>query len=70
MRKYEVRLYNQEVRRLLDEGERNDTGFADSWAEAYYEEVEASSPSEAKEMVSRNYPASKGFVITGVEELD
>jgi hypothetical protein len=69
-RKYEVRLFNERVRRNLDDGEENNTGWDDKWAEAHYETVLAQSAEQAKEMMYNRYPKIAGFKVTHVLEIN
>lgn len=68
LKRFEISLYNARVRELLENGEENNTGFNDDWADIYYEEVVASDEAEAKQMVASSYPASQGFKIVSIEE--
>ena len=68
--KYEARLYNKVVRELLEGGERNDTIWADSWADPHYETVLAQTPEHAIQMVYSKFPEKGGFVITDLIELE
>jgi len=68
--KYEIRLYNKVVRALLEEGERNETIWSDSWADPHYETVLAQTPEQAIQMVYKKLPEKAGFVITDIIELE
>src|SRR5690606_3976656 len=69
-KKYEVRLFNQEVRDAVEMGDKNTSRWSDSWADAHYENVDAFSPREAIDKVFRKFPEKEGFVITHVVEID
>lgn len=68
--KYEARLFNKVVRDLLENGERNETLWADSWADPHYETVLAQTPEQAIQMVFNKFPEKGGFVITDIIELE
>ncbi|MBA44631.1 MAG: hypothetical protein CMF62_11610 [Magnetococcales bacterium] len=68
--RYEARLYNKNVRALLENGERNDTLWADSWADPHYETVTAETPEQAIQMIFQKFPEKGGFVITDIIELE
>lgn len=66
---YEVGIFNSRVRKALEDFEPNKTGFADSWADNQYLEVEATDEEAAKKRILGQYPAAKGFVVVGVRKL-
>ena len=68
--KYEARIYNKNVRELLEEGEPNTTMWSDSWADPHYESVYAATPEDAIEEIQDKFPERGGFVITDLVELD
>lgn len=65
---FEVALYNAEVRRLLDQGERH-TDYPDAWSTTHYLEVRASSREEARSRIEHRYPSRRGFVIEDLREV-
>lgn len=65
MAKFEVALYNAEVRRCVKEDERH-REFKDTWADVHYIEVDASNENEARRKIETKYPSSKGFVVSQV----
>ena len=67
--KFEVIVYNQEVRRLIDE-ERHHRHLADSWADNHHEEIAAETAEGARAKAERRYPAHQGFVIVEVIPMD
>ena len=68
--KYEARLFNKSVRDLLENGERNETIWADSWADPHYETILAQTPEEAIKQIYNKFPEKGGFVITDIIELE
>lgn len=67
--KFEVGVYNQEVRRLVEDCERH-AELEDAWADMHYIEVTAESKQDAKAIIARRYPAHQGYVINDVIALD
>lgn len=68
--RYEARLYNKVVRDLLENGERNETLWSDSWADPHYETITAETPEQAIQMIFQKFPEKGGFVITDIIELE
>lgn len=68
--KYEARLYNKAVRALLEEGEGNNTIWADSCADPHYETILAQTPEQAIQIVYKKFPEKAGFIITDLVELE
>lgn len=68
--KYEARIYNKTVRDILEEGDKNETMWADAWADPHYESVYAETPEDAIEMIYEKFPKKGGFVITDVVEFE
>ena len=66
MTKFEVGLYNANVRQLVKEGKRH-RDLTDEWADIHYFDVEAEDAEAARQKVARKYPAERGFVIESVE---
>ena len=69
MRKFEVALYNEEVRRLVKIGERH-RHLEDSWADTHYIEITAANEHDARAKVSRRYPREAGYVVEQVVRTD
>ena len=63
--KYEVALYNAEVRKLVRQGERH-RDLTDDWADIHYVVVRAKDEHEARAKIEAKYPERKGFVIEQV----
>ena len=64
-RTFEVVLFNQEVRKAVEQGEHH-SQYDDEWAENRYVEVEAETPEIAKRKIGSRYPRHLGFVIVDV----
>lgn len=68
MAKYEVVVFNQEVREKVKEGEHH-RQFKDDWADLHYIEIDASNENNARERAEARYPSAQGFVIDAVQQL-
>ena len=62
MPKYEIAVYNKEVRDLVRKGESH-RGYEDSWADTHYIEVNASDEEMARDRIEKLHPPFRGFVI-------
>ncbi|MDA0305389.1 MAG: hypothetical protein O3B76_03780 [Proteobacteria bacterium] len=69
MSKFEVIVYNREVREKVKEGERH-RQFTDDWADLHYIEIDASDETSARERAESRYPSEQGFVIESVQSLN
>ena len=67
MAKFEVTVYNEEVREKIKEGEHH-SRFTDDWADFHYIEVDADSESQARVKAEDRYPTDQGFVIDSVQK--
>lgn len=65
MPKFEVAIYNEEVRELVQMGERH-KNYSDDWEDIHYFEVSAANEGAARVKMQAKYPASQGFVIDNV----
>jgi hypothetical protein len=65
MLKFEVAVYNQNVRDKIKAGERH-RDLNDDWADTHYIEIEADDVSTARRKAEGKYPRSRGFVIEDV----
>ena len=61
-KKFEVGVYNKEVRQLVKEGERHHY-LTDDWADIHYLDVMADDEHGARVKIEARYPQDKGFVI-------
>ena len=68
MPKFEIVIYNKEVRKALDRMQPNDTGLEDKWAENNYIVIQTRTRDDAKREVARRYPEERGFVIEWHDE--
>lgn len=68
-KRFEVAIFNQEVKKSVREAEKNRTGLSDDWADTRYIEVKADSPDNAKAKILARYPAERGFVVLEVREI-
>jgi hypothetical protein len=64
-KKFEVAVYNREVRKLVREGERH-PHLNDDWADIHYVDVMAEDENGAQVKIKAKYPQDKGFVIENV----
>lgn len=67
--RFEVAIYNEQVKKSVREAERNRTGLSDDWADTRYIEVRAESADAARRKVLARYPEHKGFVVVEVRLL-
>ena len=68
-RRFEIGLYNTEVRNCLAEGASH-RDLSDEWADIHYIEVTAESSGEARQRIEQRYPQALGFTITEVTPLE
>ena len=68
-KKFEVAVYNKEVRKLMKEGERH-RHLTDDWADIHYLEVTAEDERGARAKIEAKYPEDQGFVIENVTVSD
>lgn len=61
---YEVAIYNELVKRAMENGER--AAYSDEWADVHYIEVSARDESDARRKILTKYPKERGFIITGI----
>lgn len=66
MAKFEIGIYNEEVRQAMKEGRRH-RDLSDDWSDIHYFDIEALDIEAAKQKIARKYPADRGFVIESVE---
>lgn len=69
-KRFEVAIFNEEVKKSVREAEKNRTGLSDDWADTRYIEVKADTPESAKAKILVRYPAARGFVVVEVRQLD
>lgn len=69
MSKFEVIVYNKDVREKVEKGERH-RQFTDDWADLHYIEIDASNEARARERAESRYPSEQGFVIESVDLMN
>ncbi|MCH7937140.1 MAG: hypothetical protein IH994_08640 [Proteobacteria bacterium] len=65
MAKYEVTIYNAEVRKKVEAGEHH-VRWGDDWADFRYIEVYADNEDQARTQIEDRYPSGQGFIIDSV----
>ncbi|MHA1598332.1 MAG: hypothetical protein ACTSV1_06380 [Alphaproteobacteria bacterium] len=68
MPKFEVVIFNQEVRDCVKMQEKHE-GFEDEWADPHYIEVSAPDEDAARAKINRQYPPGNGFVISDISPV-
>ena len=68
MAKFEVAVYNAEVRQKVAVGEHH-RRFTDDWADMRYIEIEADNEEQARALVEVMHPSVQGFVIDEFMEI-
>ncbi|MEE8392810.1 MAG: hypothetical protein V3R66_00580 [Rhodospirillales bacterium] len=68
MPKFEVVVYNREVRELVEIGERH-KNLSDNWADLHYLEVTAGDENEARSKMETKYPPAQGYVIESISPV-
>lgn len=62
---YEVEIYNELVKRAVNNGETSPQ-YSDEWADTRYIEVSARDEMDARRKILSKYPKDRGFVIRGI----
>jgi hypothetical protein len=62
---FEVAVYNAEVRKLVESGERH-RRLKDEWADLHYFTFDAADEEGARAKAAAKYPAAQGYVIDHV----
>lgn len=65
MPKYEVAVYNEQVRQMLKQGDKHEF-LDDDWADIHYLEFTASGEQEARAKAHSKYPPEQGYVIENI----
>lgn len=68
LKRYEVIIYNQIVRSMVD-SHTSHKHLKDDWADNHYQEVRARDKEHARRKMEAKFPAEKGFVIVDVIEI-
>ena len=67
MAKYEVTVYNTQVRKMVEAGVHHPQ-WDDEWAEFRYIDVSADNEDKARAQIESRYPPGQGFIIDNVAE--
>jgi hypothetical protein len=65
MIKYEVAIYNADVRECVEAGDRH-RDLSDDWADMHYIIVEADDEKTVRAQMEKKYPSERGFVIDSI----
>lgn len=65
MAKFEVTVYNAEVRKKVEDGEHH-ARWGDDWADFRYIDVRADNEDQARAQVESRYPPDQGFIIDSI----
>ena len=65
MPKFEITIYNEQVRKLVSEGDSHKR-YTDDWGDSHYIEYNAEDEQRAIAKCRQRYPAEDGFVIEAV----
>ena len=68
MAKFEIAVYNSEVRQKVAEGQAH-SRLTDDWADIQYIEIVALSEEQARAQFEESHPSGQGFVIDGITEI-
>ncbi len=69
MAKFEVAVYNAEVRQKVADDERH-RRFTDDWADMHYIEIEADNEEQARAKIEVMHPSVQGFVLDNIMKTD
>ena len=65
MPKYEVAVYNENVRQMLKQGDKHEF-LDDDWANIHYLEITADGEQEARSKANSKFPSGQGYVIENI----
>lgn len=65
MPKYEIAVYNENVRQMIKQGDKHDF-LDDDWADIHYLEIMANGEQEARSKAQSKYPSDQGYVIESI----
>ncbi|MBC8338303.1 MAG: hypothetical protein ISR51_05920 [Rhodospirillales bacterium] len=68
MPKFEVTVFNQQVRKKVENGEHHEH-YTDDWADFRYVEISAANEEQARTRIQERYSPENGFVIDSVISL-
>lgn len=69
MAKFEIAVYNSEVRRMVEDGEHHKR-YTDDWADMRYIEISAASEEGARQTFEARHPKAQGFVLDSITPID
>ncbi|MDA1090602.1 MAG: hypothetical protein O3A85_09855 [Proteobacteria bacterium] len=69
MAKFEVTIFNQQVRQKVQDGEHHEH-FTDEWADFRYVDIRAENEDHVRARIEDRYPAKQGFVIDSILKQD
>ena len=69
MPKFEVAIYNQQVRDKVAEGDSHEY-YADEWADLHFIEISAESEDHVRSQVNGRHPFKSGFIIESIENIE
>ena len=69
MAKFEVAVYNADVRQKVADGKRH-SRFTDDWADMHYIEIEADNEELARAKIEAMHPSVQGFVLDNIIKTD
>ena len=64
-KKFEVALYNKEVRLLVRQGDKHDR-LRDDWADVHYIEIRGRDENDVRRKIEARYPEEEGFIVEQV----
>jgi hypothetical protein len=65
MQTFEIVIYNEQVRKLVKQGESH-RRYSDDWGDTHYIEFKADSEGQAVAKCRQKYPEEDGFVIESI----
>ena len=68
LKRFEVIIYNQIVRAMVD-SHTSHKHLKDDWADNHYQEVQARDKDHARRKIETKFPAERGFVIVDIVEM-
>ena len=68
MAKFEIAVYNAEVRQKVADGQRH-TRLTNDWADIQYIEINAINKQQARAKFEEMHPGNQGFVIDEILEI-
>ena len=69
MPKYEITIFNKQVRDKVEDGEHHEQ-YTDDWADFRYVDIRAENEDQARARIKYRYPSKNGFVIDSVIKVE